>query len=63
MSMHRFSFFVVSFLFSLSAVYAQEERIDTAFLSEMDSIIAEYEEMERTRKVEQVIKVYDEKQL
>lgn len=61
--MRCFSLFIVGFLFSLSVVFAQTERIDTTFLSEMDSIIAEYEEMERTRKVEQVIKAYDEKQL
>ena len=57
-------FFLILFLFaSLSAVMAQTEQTDTTFLSDIDSIISEYEQMERQRKVEEVIQQYNDTQL
>ena len=41
----------------------QAELADSVFLQEIDSIIAHYEQLDRQRKVEQVIKSYNERQL
>ena len=61
--MVRFSFLILLFFTSLSAAFAQMEESDTTFLAEIDSILNEYEKMEKQRKVEEIIKAYDEKQL
>ena len=61
--MVRFSFLILLFFASLSVAFAQMEEPDTTFLAEIDSILNEYEKMEKQRKVEEIIKAYDEKQL
>ena len=60
--MRRLSFLVLFLFASLSAL-GQTEQTDTTFLSDIDSIISEYEQMERQRKVEEVIQQYNDTQL
>lgn len=60
--MRRLSF-LVFFLFASLSALGQTEQTDTTFLSDIDSIISEYEQMERQRKVEEVIQQYNDTQL
>lgn len=61
--MCRISFLVIFLFTFLSASFAQVEQTDTTFLSEIDSIISEYEKLVKRRKVEEVIQKYNDTQL
>jgi membrane-associated phospholipid phosphatase len=61
--MSRISFLVIFLFTFLSASFAQVEQTDTTFLSEIDSIISEYEKLVKRRKVEEVIQKYNDTQL
>lgn len=61
--MSRISFLFIFLSTFLSVSFAQVEQTDTTFLSEIDSIISEYEKLVKRRKVEEVIQKYNDTQL
>ena len=50
-------------LVPLSAAIAQTVPVDSSFVEEVDSILAEYERMEKRKKVEEVIQAYNDTRL
>ena len=61
--MLRLSLLLAYLLIPLSGVFAQSEQPDPEFVGQMDSLITMYEQMERQKKVEQVIQMHNEKRL
>ena len=61
--MSRISFLAILLFSFLPATYAQVELTDSSFISEVDSIIAEFERTEQQKKVEKVIQSYNETRL
>ena len=61
--MSRLFLFLSCLFLSLSAAQAQTEQLDSTFVQEVDSIIAEYERQEKEKKVEEVIQSYNSTRL
>lgn len=61
--MSRLLFLLICLCVPLSAALAQTEPVDSGFVEEIDSILAEYERMETHKKVEEVILSYNKTRL
>lgn len=61
--MRNFIIILIGLMASLSVAHAQVAEVDSAYMSEIDSIMRVYEEMKKQQQVEQVVRQYEETKL
>ena len=61
--LRRIIFSILYFICFLSAINAQPEPLDSAYMAELDSIIQEFEVQKRIRQVENVVRQYEQVRL